>query len=390
MTNPRTPNPSPPVLPPPPRLRPSDERALIAAAGRTTRQIALVALALAVVALGLVTWRTLVSGGVAGVGSCQTAAWDAQPAAAALPSGWSVKGATYEVNRKSLSLLGPEPADSTTAQAVVYVTVTCYPDGAADAVSRAASASRDAGQVVTDRPDLGDQAFSAIDASGAAFLQLRHGNVVVDLAASGDATATEVDQMASAFDRTLGGDGGSIASSVPASDVPVSSGDLSSPGASSDATASESPAAPDLERALPTKVGSVTLSVSSALGTTILGTDQGSRAITAALRADGKTADALRVAQAFDDSQASDLTLLAVAVDGMSTDKMRQLVIDSWLAASGAGVKTSTVTLSGHVFTRIDYGDEGALDYVTTGTDKVIVITTADASLAAQAAAALP
>jgi hypothetical protein len=64
--------------------------------------------------------------------------------------------------------------------------------------------------------------------------------------------------------------------------------------------------------------------------------------------------------------------------------------MDSWLAASGAGVKTSSVTLAGRTFTRIDYGDQGAIDYVTAETDKVIVITTADASVAQQAAAALP
>jgi hypothetical protein len=41
-------------------MRPSDERALLAASGRVTRRIALVALGLAVLALALVTWRTVV------------------------------------------------------------------------------------------------------------------------------------------------------------------------------------------------------------------------------------------------------------------------------------------------------------------------------------------
>jgi hypothetical protein len=388
MTSPRTAYPTPPGQQPP-RMRPSDERALLAASGRTTRRIALGALALAVVALALVAWRTVVSGGASGA-ACQATAWDATPATDQLPEGWALKGATYEVNRKSLSLVGPEPADTTTSQAVVYVTVTCYPDGAADAVTRAAAASKDAGQTVTPRPDLGDQAFSALDGSGAAFVQLRHGNVVADLAASGDATPTEVDQLASAFDKALGGDGGTIASPDLSSAGPDASGDLSSPGASGDGTATESPAAPELEKALPTTVGTVTLTVGSAVGTTFLADHPRGRFITAALRAAGKTSDQLRAAQAYDETSAADLALVAISVDGMSVDKMRQFVLDAWLGGTGAGVTTTSVTMSGHVFSRIDYGDEGAIDYVTAETDKIIVITTADPSLAQQAAAALP
>jgi hypothetical protein len=367
---------------------------MIAAAGRVTRRVAVAALVVAVLALALATWRAIVpagSGGSSGAAPCQATAWDAQPKTTQLPEGWTIQGATYEVDRKTMSLLGPEPADTSVSQAVIYATVTCYPEGAADAVTRAAAASKAAGQTVTPRPDLGDQAFAALDSSGAAFLQLRHGDVVVDLAASGDATATEVDQLASAFDKALGGDGGTIATPDLSSEIPSdASGDLSSPGASDSGSASESPGAPELEKLLPTKVGTLTLTVSSAIGTTILGSDQGSRAITAALRADGKAADALRVAQAYDDASGSDLTLLAVAVDGMEIAKVRELVIGSWLAATGPGVTTSEVTLSGHAFTRIDYGDEGAIDYLTTKGSTVIVITTADPSLAQQAAAALP
>ncbi len=132
------------------------------------------------------------------------------------------------------------------------------------------------------------------------------------------------------------------------------------------------------------------LTVDSALGSTVLTNDQGSRAITAALRAEGKGPDALRLAEAYDPTQATDLNMLAVKVDGMAVDKVRQLVLDSWLAASGAGVTQSTVTLGGHEFTKVDLGDEGPLDYVTTKDGVVFVITTSDATLAAQAAAKLP
>ena len=96
------------------------------------------------------------------------------------------------------------------------------------------------------------------------------------------------------------------------------------------------------------------------------------------------------MAQAYDETAESDLSLLAVGVDGMAQDKVLTIVMESWLAATGAGVKSDTVTLSGRELTRIDYGDEGPLDYVTTKGAVVIVITTADPDLAALAVAALP
>ena len=82
--------------------------------------------------------------------------------------------------------------------------------------------------------------------------------------------------------------------------------------------------------------------------------------------------------------------MVAISVTGMQPDALRSLVLDSWLVASGAGVKSDSVTLAGHTFTRIDYGDKGTLDYVLASTDRVVIIETADANLASAAAAALP
>ena len=50
----------------------------------------------------------------------------------------------------------------------------------------------------------------------------------------------------------------------------------------------------------------------------MLGEDQSSRAITAALRAEGKTPADLTLAQAYDETQAADLSIIAFAVDGLS------------------------------------------------------------------------
>ena len=74
----------------------------------------------------------------------------------------------------------------------------------------------------------------------------------------------------------------------------------------------------------------------------------------------------------------------------MDVTKVRQLVLDSWLAASGAGVTQTPVKLGGKDYTKVDLGDSGPLDYVRTANNVVFVITTADGTLADQAAALLP
>ncbi len=350
----------------------------------------MVAVVISVVALGLAGVTALAPKD----DSCQTAAWNTSPNDADLPAGWTVASSQYDIARKSMSLTGAQPSDGTTAQAVVYATITCYPTGAADAVTRSAEASTAAGQTVVSRNDLGDQGFSAADASGATFLQFRHDRIVVYLAGSAESTAAEVDAIASAFDKSLGGDGGAVGLASPgAPGAPSASADTatgSEAPAPSDGASASAPAAPALEALLPTKVGDVVLTVDSASGTMILGEDQGSRAITAALRADGKVPDDLKVAQAYDETAASDLSILAVGVDGLGVDKVLPIVMDSWLSASGAGVTRQPVTLAGKQFTRIDYGDEGPMDYVGTSGDAVIVITTADPAVAAATVAALP
>ncbi len=279
------------------------------------------ALVLGIVATGLAAWQLLAPGGA----SCQTTAWDTTPTATDLPAGWTISASQYDVSRKSMTFLGPAPADSTTNQAVIYATITCYPQGAADSVTRSADAATAAGQQVTTRNDLGDQGFSAVDDSGATFLQLRHADVVVYLAASGDATSDEVDIVASAFDLAMGGDGGNM---------PIGTIDAGSPGASASALPSDaflpsdSPAAPELEAALPSAVGNVQLTADSVTGDSILGDDQGSRAIAAALRSAGKQPSDLRLAQASDAAGNADLYLTAFAVNGMDLAAVRQLVLE--------------------------------------------------------------
>ena len=98
----------------------------------------------------------------------------------------------------------------------------------------------------------------------------------------------------------------------------------------------------------------------------------------------------MRVAQAYDVNAQSDLVIQAVTVDGMAMDKMEKLVMETWLTATGTGVTQSKVTFGGNVWTRVDYGDGGTMDYVRSASPNVIVITTATPALFEQAAAALP
>lgn len=382
MTTPRIPRREPDG----PRLRPAGEQHRLEAAGRTSRRLAVAALVLSVVGFGLAAWNVITPAD----GGCQSVAWSATPDAKDLPAGWTVASTQYDIARKSMSLLGPVSVDETRGQAVVYATITCYPDGAADAVTRSADAATAAGQLVNSRNDLGDGGFSAADESGATFLQFRHDRVVVYLAASGDVTPAAVDQLASAFDRAMGGDGGAVA--VGTQDVITSAAPTSEPGtaAPSDDVLPSDGTAPELEARLPTRVGDLVLIVDSATGSLFLGDDQVSRAIVAALRAEGREPDDLAVAQAYDETAESDLSILAVSVDGMSEDKVTAFVLQSWLSATGAGVTIDTATLSGRELTRIDYGDGGSFDYVTRQGAIVIVITTANPDLAAQAVAALP
>jgi hypothetical protein len=348
------------------------------------------ALVLSAIGVGLAVLGALLPGG----GSCQSTAWDVEPAITDLPPDWEVGASQYDVLRKSMSVVGPLPADETLAQPVVYATVTCYPEGAGESVTRSADAASAAGQLVEPRDDLGDQGFSSEDESGAAFVQFRHDDVVVYLAASAETLSADLEQIASAMDIALGGDGGAAVTGTPdGGEGEPGASDAGEPGEevpSDDGTSVESPVVPELESALPGSVGDTQLAKFSAIGTEILGDDAGGRAIAAALRAKGLQLDDLRLAQARDESGESDLYLTAIDVRGMDKAALEPFVIESWLGASGPGIERETVTLGDRQLTRVDYGDAGSMDYVVARDGVVIVISTADAALAEAVAQALP
>ncbi len=375
LRHPRSGYPSPTEVPQAPRRRPSEERAALAASSRTATQLALLAIVIAGLALGLTVWRTL-----AGTGpNCQSAVWSAEPAANRLPAQWQMRGTTFDTNRRSTTYAGPDPGDGSGAPNVL-ATVTCIPDGAAEALSRAAAAARESGQAVSTKNDLSDGGFEATDAnSGAIFLEFRRGDILVDMVASQGATATDIETVASAYDRALGGDGGSISSPEPASSA--------NPSASTGASSLPHDA-PELEKLLPTKVGSLQLTTASQLGSAAL--SEGEPAAVA-LAADGKQPDDLHMAQAAANDASGNpvLGVTAVSVTGLDAAKVRLLTMD-YFGLTGSAVKQSTVTLAGKPWTKVDLGDGGMLYYLRPQGNVVLVITTADAALAEQAATAIP
>jgi hypothetical protein len=382
LRRPQSPYPSPNQVPQAPRRRPSEERAQLASSARNATQLAVLAIVVAGIALGLTIWRTVASAG----SGCQSTVWSAQPDANRLPDQWTMKGTTFDTNRRSTTFAGPDAGDGTAAPNIL-ATVTCLPEGAAEAVSRGAAAARDIGQTVSTRDDLSDGGFEATDASGAIFLEFRHGDILVDLIASQGATGTNIETVASAYDRALGGDGGTISSPQPSGSDFTG---VESPGASGDSGFSHN--APELEKLLPTKVGTMDLTVASELGGVALsGGDQDSRAAIAALGADGKKPDDLHLAQAagYDANGDPLLGVSAVSVAGLDATKVRAVTVD-YFGLTGSAVKQSTVTLGSKSWTKYDLGDGGLIYYIRAQADIVLVVTTADSTLAEQAATAIP
>ena len=159
--------------------------------------------------------------------------------------------------------------------------------------------------------------------------------------------------------------------------------------ASAAPSAAPSQAAPALVAEMPRSVRGTTLSVQSATGTTSLGAGPSSRAMSAALTSLGKKPADLEIAEAYDASGTSTLSILGFRVPGLDPTRLEPVILDDWLSANTPGVTTTSISLSGTPATRVSYGDEGASEYVVVHGDSIFIVETADQSLAASAVAAL-
>ena len=358
--------------------------------------LALLALLLAAGALGYVVFGR--SSG-ADLTACRTQAWGSIPDKADLPADWALGSTDLNANGMTISILGPAPADSSTKQPVVYASITCYGDGAATALTENRKAASAAGSTVSDRTANGDSYDVDNPTTGSITTLFRIGGLIGQVADAGTASPSDLAVITSALAAAMGngtaaGTGGiSPTDGTSGSQEPLGSADVG-PG-----DASASPFAADLEALLPkssvdnTSTASpppaIPLTVQSASATDVFGQDPSARALAAQIRALGSTLDQLQIAQAYDESGAIDLSIIAFRLPKADVAKLRAAVIDTWLAAGAGGVKTTTVTLGGKSLTKIDYGDASTIEYVYAKDDYVIVIDTSDAGIATQVAAQL-
>ena len=141
---------------------------------------------------------------------------------------------------------------------------------------------------------------------------------------------------------------------------------------------------------MPTTVSGTALSVQSATGDQVLGTDAASKALTSALATFGKQPADLQVAQAYDPTSTIDVTVLGFRVSGVPVTKLEPAVLQTWLFAGATGVTTKQTTISGLQVTEVTYGGDTSVSYVVVRKDAVLVIQSGSAAIATATIAALP
>ena len=366
-----------------------------AAANRTfpwPLALGVAALAVGLVALGM----TLFASG-RGASDCQARAWDSIPEERALPDGWAVTATNFFVGNATVTLEGPA-ADTDTGEGVVYATVTCYGNDASEALARSRAADASSGSPTTDLEGIGDEGYAIEDGSGLSALHFRRGDLVAYLVVAGNVSPDELRSTASAFDQAMidakAGDLPTIAPAGTPGPVgetpPVEPPALPSEAPLGSEGPDGSPASPELEGLLPTEIAGTPFIVDTFTGADAFGNDVGSRAVTAGLRALGKSPADLELAEAYDQNESLDLYLFAFRLPGAKPEELRSLVLDSWLVTDAEGVTSEQVELGGKTVTRIEYGDDFQDAYVYSLGDRVVIIHSGSPDLAAAAAEALP
>jgi hypothetical protein len=344
--------------------------------------LAVIAVVLAAAAVGYVVFGRLSSGDLS---ACRTAAWTAAQNVKGLPKDWAVSSTDLNANGMTISILGPVPADGSTTQPAVYASVTCYGDAAATALEENRTAAEGAGATVTSRTANGEAYDIDNAATGSLTTLFRVGPLVGQIAGGNSANESDLAAITRAIaaamgDRTAAGTSAvSPTDAATGSEQPIASG-----GQSLEPTASS--VAPDLEADLPTSIQGTPLSVSSYTGEETLPASPTSRALAARLSSLGVKLKSLQIAQASDGTYSIDITVFAFRVHGLEPAKLKAAILEAWLGANEPGVKQTTITLGGKSVIKVDYGIDGPIDYVYATPDHVIVIDTADANAATEAA----
>jgi hypothetical protein len=354
--------------------------------------LALLALVLSAGALGYL----LINRSPGDLTACRAAAWDAVPKK--VPTDWALGSTDLNANGMTISIVGPASADGSTDQPVVYASVTCYGDAAQTALAANRDAAKAAGATISERTADGDAYDVDNPSTGSTTTLFRVGGLIGQVAYAGTVSQADLSVITTSLatamgDATAAGAGSGPTDAADGSEAPIGSAD---PGTDPSA----SPFAPELEAILPSSVtdttssasppGSIPLTKLSTSATDVLGSDPSSRALSARIRALGGTPDQLQVAQAYDETGAIDLSIIAFRLPNADLAKLRAAIIDTWLSAGAEGVTTTTVTLGGKSLTKVDYGDSSSIEYVYAKADYVIVIDTADLAVATDVAAQLP
>lgn len=357
-----------------------------------TGRIGIAALVVAVIALAM----SAIQVGLAATNSCDAEAWDAVPAEGSLPTGWTVAERRISNEALELSLDGPSAAEG--GAATTFATVSCHGTTASAFVDRSSRAAEAAGQSPIEVGAIGDQRWATRSADfSTTHLTFRRGGLVVELEASTSIDLAVLEEIARGIDAAITGSD-FVPASVEASGTEVA---IASPSASASASvpaagsAEPSPApsqaAPELVALLPAEIDGQAMTINSATGESLLGTDDAqSRAVRTGLAAIGRVDTDLEVAQAFDPTRQLDMYLLAFRLADSQPGQLTELIERVWLLTGSPGVTRDVRTLGGKEVAIVSYEDELNDQYVYSFEDAVFLIDAGDQGVAEQVVASLP
>ena len=346
---------------------------------------------LAVIVAGAALFMTLTRPAPVAEGACRKVAWDALPPRDSLPAGWTLNGSGFYTDGFGASLSGPTPSGAAAGSApAVNLRVSCYGADGHLVVRRSHDSDIAVGGTNLPFADIGDEALATRDSAGTTTsVYLRRGPLVASIAAQ-SVSSDDLEQMASAVDdgmvaaeaksaddQSLGPDATGDLGAVPTDEVAPDD-------VSFDPNASDAPEPtpahdfPDLEAILPKTIDGTALVSQSTTGTDALQSDPSSDELIKWLADNGKKPDDLQVAETFDPTAATDLDITALRVKGIPPATLQAELLKTWLGATASGITTTQKTIGGKPVLVIDYGDQGAPDYILIRGDAVLIVASSD------------
>jgi hypothetical protein len=186
----------------------------------------------------------------------------------------------------------------------------------------------------------------------------------------------------------LGGSGGGGAAAIATETIDPDEEDFIDD-ASFEPEISISHDAPELEAMLPSAWDGTPLVSESFRGDAVLDESAWSTALLGFVEAQGKTAEDLAAARAYDEQGALDLFVSVFRLDGEEGSTLTEGLTAAW-AADGEGFETTEIELGGKTVLKGLYAGDDLASYFYPQGDVVFDIETADEELAAEVLATLP